>query len=172
LHQNERLSHDQTILRNRICHGGILAAGSGLLKNGENGRGIHSRWYPQTIARRIHDIQTVKDTIRFVHGDAFALIDSYIGRKSACIFLDPPYTAGGKRAGTRLYTHFDIDHKRLFELASSLRGEFLMTYDVASEVAELALEHGLDIVEIPMKNTHHARMTELLVGKDLGWARF
>ena len=30
----------QTILRNRICHGGILAPGTGFLKRGENGKGI------------------------------------------------------------------------------------------------------------------------------------
>src|SRR4030042_1390376 len=33
----------QTILKNRTFHGGILAEGSGFLKYGENGKGIHSR---------------------------------------------------------------------------------------------------------------------------------
>ena len=33
-----------TILKNRVFHGGILAKGSGLIKNGENGKGIASRW--------------------------------------------------------------------------------------------------------------------------------
>lgn len=32
-----------TILKNRIFHGGILAKGSGMIKNGENGKGIASR---------------------------------------------------------------------------------------------------------------------------------
>jgi DNA adenine methylase len=31
--------------------------------------------------------------------------------------------------------------------------------------------HGFDAVEIAMKNTHHANMNELLIGKDLSWAR-
>jgi DNA adenine methylase len=34
----------QTILKNRTFHGGILAKGSGVLKHGENGKGIASRW--------------------------------------------------------------------------------------------------------------------------------
>ena len=34
----------QTILRNRVQRGGIMAPGAGLSKTGENGRGIHSRW--------------------------------------------------------------------------------------------------------------------------------
>jgi DNA adenine methylase len=38
----------QTILKNRIYRGGILASGVGMLKYGENGKGIKSRWYPQT----------------------------------------------------------------------------------------------------------------------------
>ncbi len=32
-----------TILKNRIFHGGILAKGSGMIKNGENGKGIAYR---------------------------------------------------------------------------------------------------------------------------------
>src|SRR5437868_4651574 len=46
----------RTLLRNRINHGGILAPGSGRLKHGENGKGIKSRWYPQTLKTRILDI--------------------------------------------------------------------------------------------------------------------
>ena len=43
----------QTIVKNRVYHGGILAPGAAPIKNGENGRGIASRWYPETLARRI-----------------------------------------------------------------------------------------------------------------------
>src|SRR5437763_12486317 len=35
----------QTILRNRVQRGGIMARGAGLIKHGENGRGLGSRWY-------------------------------------------------------------------------------------------------------------------------------
>src|SRR5215216_2399360 len=46
----------QTILRNRVQRGGIMAPGAGLLKEGENGHGIASRWYPETLSRRIREI--------------------------------------------------------------------------------------------------------------------
>jgi DNA adenine methylase len=46
----------QTILKNRINHGGILAPGVGRLKYGENGKGLRSRWYPQTLKKRIMNI--------------------------------------------------------------------------------------------------------------------
>lgn len=36
-----------TILKNRVNRGGILAPGASLVKQGENGRGLKSRWYPQ-----------------------------------------------------------------------------------------------------------------------------
>ena len=55
----------QTILKNRTSHGGILAEGAGVLKHGENGKGIHSRWYPQTIARRIQVIPSVSSRLQF-----------------------------------------------------------------------------------------------------------
>src|SRR5438067_915945 len=41
-----RVKAFQTILRNRVQRGGILAPGAGLMKAGENGRGLVSRWYP------------------------------------------------------------------------------------------------------------------------------
>ena len=46
-----------------------------------------------------------------------------------------------------------------------------MTYDNAKQVRELAARFGFDTHKIPMKNTHHEIMSELLIGRDLGWAR-
>jgi DNA adenine methylase len=47
----------QTILRNRVQRGGIMAPGAGLVKFGESGRGLMSRWYPGTLARFITRFQ-------------------------------------------------------------------------------------------------------------------
>ncbi len=159
----------QTLLKNRTVHGGILAEGSSFLKHGENGRGILSRWYPQTIARRITNIEYVADRIDFVQGDGFEVMLSHAKNRDAVFFIDPPYTAGGKKAGSRLYTHCEVDHERLFEVAECLRGEFLMTYDNAEEVRQLARKHGFQMKPVAMKNTHHAEMTELLISRDLDW---
>ena len=84
-------------------------------------------------------------------------------------FIDPPYTAGGKKAGKRLYKHFDLDHERLFAICETLKGDFLMTYDNADEVKEMARKHGFQMRLISMNNTHHATMEELVIGKDLSW---
>jgi len=159
----------QTIIKNRTFHGGILAAGSGFLKNGESGRGVLSRWYPGTLARRLRAIDMVRRRLQFEHGDAFTVLEKYKHEKGAVFFIDPPYTAGGKKAGSRLYTHFELDHEGLFRICEGLHGDFIMTYDNAAEVMALAAEHGFQAKPIPMKSTHHAAMTELVIGKDLSW---
>lgn len=159
----------QTILRNRTAHGGILAEGAGVIKTGEAGRGLASRWYPTTLARRIRDIAHVASRLSFFHGDAFTILAEYRDRQDAVFFIDPPYTAGGKRAGSRLYAHSEIDHERLFAECEHLAGDFLMTYDNAPEVLALAQRHGFATRAIAMKNTHHAEMSELLISRNLDW---
>lgn len=79
------------------------------------------------------------------------------------------YTAAGKKAGSRLYTHSELNHEELFEIASRLQGDFLMTYDDTESVRSLARSYNFDTRVVPMKNTHHTKMTELLIGPNLEW---
>jgi DNA adenine methylase len=159
----------QTILKNRTYHGGILAAGSGLIKFGENGKGLLSRWYPDTLKKRILAISQLRDKITFIQGDAFKVIEEYINDDSSAFFVDPPYTAAGKKAGRRLYNCFELDHDALFDLMDKASGDFLMTYDDAQGVRDLADSHNFGWKLVAMKNTHHAQMTELLISKNLNW---
>jgi DNA adenine methylase len=159
----------QTILKNRTFHGGILAEGSGFLKYGENGKGIHSRWYPDTLAKRLVNLNHVAHRIDFRYGDGLKAIQEFASRPDVAFFIDPPYTAGGKKAGKRLYKHYEIDHDRLFSICESVRGDFLITYDNADEVKSMARTHGFQMRLIPMTNTHHATMLELVIGKNLSW---
>lgn len=157
----------QTILRNRVQRGGILADGAGLIKTGENGRGLNSRWYPETLARRIREINQQKDRITFVEGNGFGLIEEHKADAEAAFYIDPPYTL----AARRLYKVWQIDHPRLFAAMADCRGDFLMSYDNTAEIVALAKKHEFEIRPIAMKNTHHAKMTELLIGKDLSWLK-
>ena len=161
----------QTILKNRVYRGGILAPGSAPLKHGENGKGIRSRWYPGTLKRRILDIVAVRDHIAAIEGDGLAVIGLNAGRADTVFFIDPPYTAAGKKAGTRLYTHHELDHEKLFRLVGGIVGDFLMTYDGADGIRDLARRYGFDTELVAMKSTHHAMMKELLIGRNLDWAR-
>lgn len=159
----------QTILKNRTFHGGILAEGSGFLKYGENGNGIRSRWYPSTLAKRFSALSLIADRIDFRQEDGLGVINEYAKRKDVIFFIDPPYTAGGKKAGKRLYRHCTLDHEHLFSICGNINGDFLMTYDNADEVKTLARRHGFQMRLIPMNNTHHATMEELVIGKELSW---
>lgn len=163
----------RTILKNRTFHGGILAKGANMLKYGEGGKGIASRWYAKTLSTRITDIYRSREPFTFIQGDGIQVMNAFAKKSKAAFFIDPPYTAGkkGKRAGNRLYTHSQIDHEALFDAAKSVKGDFLMTYDNDPEVLEMAKSRGFDTDLIPMKNTHHAEMTELIIGRDLDWAR-
>ena len=154
----------KTLLRNRTQHGGIMAAGASLVKNGEAGRGVASRWYPETLCKRIQYIQTLAPRIQFVEGDALDLIPQYQARPKTAFFIDPPYTAGtGKRAGRRLYNFNHLDHGKLFDLMANIAGNVMMTYDHTPEVVVMAEGHGFNHDLVPMKNTHHARMFELII---------
>ncbi|MEO8971544.1 MAG: DNA adenine methylase [Ktedonobacteraceae bacterium] len=162
----------KTILRNRVNRGGILAPGAGLVKNGEGGKGLKSRWYPATLKRRIEHIVQTRDCITFIHSDGMNVLRTYSDRNDVVFFIDPPYTAAGKKAGNRLYKHFELDHEELFEIASKLKGDFLMTYDDNDMIRSLAQRYGFDMQVIAMKNTHHATMKELLIAPHLDWLRF
>jgi DNA adenine methylase len=159
----------QTIVQNRINHGGILAPGAGVLKHGENGKGILSRWYPETLEKRILDIARIKQRLKFIKGDGFKIIRKNVQNNKAVFFIDPPYTASTKKAGTRLYKYHQIDHEELFRLVSKIEGDFLMTYDDAEEVRALAVKHRFETRLVAMSNTRHATMTELLISRNLDW---
>ncbi len=161
----------ETILKNRVNHGGILAPGAGRIRTGEGSRGMRSRWYPETLSRRILNIAAIRDRLSFIQGDGMQVLREHASDANTVFFIDPPYTAAGKRAGSRLYTYHELDHEALFTIVETLRGDFLMTYDNCHGVRQLARKHGFDMEPIAMKNTHHAEMTELLIGKNLDWLR-
>ncbi len=148
-----------TILKNRVFHGGIITKGSGLIKRGENGKGISSRWYPTTLKKRIDAIDLIKNKIEFLHEDAFKVINTFKSNENAVFFIDPPYT----KAGKRLYTHYEVDHKELFRSMSKIKGRFLMTYDNTDEVREWADEFNFNYETIAMKTTHHSKKHELVI---------
>jgi DNA adenine methylase len=155
-----------TIVRNRVQRGGILAPGASLMKRGENGRGLASRWYPKTLQDRIRRIHARRADISFIRGDGIDYMRKNAEWGDMAFFVDPPYTV----AGRRLYVHSDIDHAELFRVASTLRGDFLMTYDEARPIRDLAAQFGFAVRTVPMKNTHHRIMRELLIARGVGWA--
>ena len=155
----------RTLVLNRTRRGGILADGAALARVGENGKGLKSRWYPETIVNRLAAISKYASRIDFLETNGLELLEENLGNAApgTVVFADPPYTAGGKRAGSRLYNANSLDHQRLFFILSNSRVEFLMTYDKSPEVLSLVDEYGFQAVEVQMKSTHHAKLSELLI---------
>lgn len=154
-----------TIVRNRVQRGGIMAPGAGLVRHGENGRGMASRWYPETLKKRLMDLHSVHSRIEFHSGDGIKFMSEHTDDSEIGWFIDPPYTI----AGRRLYLHSELDHRDLFEKTALLSGSFLMSYDNAAPIQELADMHGFQRAEVAMKNTHHSLMSELLISRKLEW---
>lgn len=155
----------RSLVLNRTRRGGIMAGGASFIKEGENNKGLTSRWYPQTLANRINAIAKHSAQIDFREMDGMDLLPIIFEESSdkTAFFVDPPYTAKGKRAGKRLYAHNEIDHPRLFEMLAETEADFLMTYDLSHEIVALVRKHNFHAVQVTMKNTHHARIPELVI---------
>ncbi len=154
----------RTLVLNRTRRGGVLAEGASLVKNGENGAGILSRWYPDTLARRINEIGDFAEKLLFLEGDGARLMETMCDQPGAVFFIDPPYTAaGGKRAGSRLYTHNCIDHARIFNILANCDTDFLMTYDCSEEIINLVNRHDFHGAIVEMKSGHHLKIPELII---------
>ncbi len=61
----------------------------------------------------------------------------------------------------------ELDLERLFSIVDDLEGDFLMTYDNAPEIQVMTDRYGFSTKTVAMKNTHHAEMRELLVGRGI-----
>lgn len=158
----------KTIVHNRVSHGGVIAKGAGILKNGESGRGLTSRWYPETLAARIDHINSLKDRFSFNEANGLHLLKLFSELptpETFAFFIDPPYS----KAGRRLYDHHEMDHAELFRVAAKLPGRLLMTYDDSAYIKRLARENDLLVRHIPMRSVHHVEKYELLISRDFSW---
>ena len=157
----------RTLVLNRTRRGGILANGASLSRAGEAGKGVGSRWYPETISRRIRAISKFANRIDFREVDGLKVLEQMNAEhhSRSVIFVDPPYTAAGKGAGRRLYNHNRLDHVELFGRLAQTEADFLMTYDQSPEILDLAHSHSFQVRRVKMKNTHHHQIWELLISR-------
>jgi DNA adenine methylase len=153
------------VFRNRTSRGGVITKGAGLIREGEDGNGLSSRWYPDTLAKRIKTISALNSKLTFAECNGFELVRKYIRHKHAVFFVDPPYT----KAARRLYSHWQIDHEKLFAILARAKGAILMTYDDTSEIRNLAKKYGFQFKRISMRTTHHENKRELMISKGFNW---
>ena len=153
------------LLRNRLQHGGVMAPGANLLKNGEGNRGLASRWYPATLIDRITKLQSLRPVVEVIEGNGLDLLTRFADDATAVFFVDPPYQANGIGPGRRLYRYADIDHKAVFSHLADVRGDFLLCYHDCSDIRELVRSHGFRFRSVAMRTTHHENRRELIISK-------
>lgn len=134
-----KLAYDFLLL-NRLNYGGIITANPICGKGGTD-EGLRQRWDPKTLSRRVKAIHRLRANIQLTHEDVRTLLLDNAGwlPASSTIFVDPPYTAAGKR----LYRETFADgHKELAEILNlffcSWPGpDIIITYDDCPLVRDL-----------------------------------
>ena len=146
----------------------MIASSAGLIVKGERNRGLLSRWYPETLAKRIELIHSFRAQIEFYEADAMEQLPSILNCRNTSpkIFVDPPYPKL-MRAGVRpLYTHVALNHDNLVRMLAESNKDFLLTYDDTAYARNLVTGNGLLFEVIAMKNTNAESKKELLIFSD------
>jgi DNA adenine methylase len=150
-----------TLVQNRCGYGGRL--GSGLLRRGDGGRGIASRWNGQDLYAMLRQIRALSGRIRFIEGDGVRKgLRAYDDSESSA-FVDPPYSLGPDGPARHLYEHHRLDHQKLLAVLASWRGRWIATYPDTREARTLANTHGLSYRRMPMRTAAHKTKIELIL---------
>lgn len=153
------------LLLNRIARGGIMAPGAGWLNRGEADKGIHSRWYPETLAKRIEAIYALRKKVTFISGDGLEALSDFSAVPQTVAFVDPPYVAQGRGAGLRLYRHYNVDCEMLFNKARAFSGPMIITYHRSEIVQRHAKRVGIECHTVNMHTAHTVAKRQLILYK-------
>jgi DNA adenine methylase len=145
------------LLLNRISRGGVMAPGAGWLNYGEAGKGIHSRWYPETIAKRIETIHSLRAKLTFIRGDGLETLKNFSSTPHTVAFVDPPYVVNGRGAGIRLYRYHNVDCEKLFEIVRNFSGPMIVTYHRSQVVQREARTAGAECHTVVIRTSHSVK---------------
>jgi DNA adenine methylase len=145
-----------------MARGGIFAPGAGVLRKGD-GRGLLSRWYPETLVLRLNEINYLSKNITFIRGDGFEEMQRRANRARTVFFVDPPYIANGNGPGRRLYRYATLVPEDIFSTLACLSGAWLACYHNSRTIRRLAEAFQFNTRTIKMRNSHHTIKSELLI---------
>src|ERR1700726_2877216 len=145
------------LLLNRIARGGVMAPGAGWLNYGEAGKGICSRWYPETLANRIKSIHALRKKLTFIAGDGLQTLRDFSSTPHTVAFVDPPYVVNGRGAGRRLYRYHNVDCEELFEIIRNFSGPMIVTYHRSKVVQREAVAAGAKCRTVVMRTSHSVK---------------
>lgn len=102
-----------------------------------------------------------------IRGDAMEAIREFSHVPGAGFFVDPPYSLPGGPAA-HLYRHHEVDHARLLDTLSQVRGRVVATYDDRKDVRAMAGQHGFRVQPLGIRDGHRRMRQELLLTRGTG----
>lgn len=127
-----------TFFLNRTNRSGILKAGVIGGKNQNGNYKMDCRFNKEDLIQRIQLIASKRNSIFLYNLDAIDFIDKVIKKtRNSLVFFDPPYYQKGPALYTNFYEH--EDHLKLADAINHKMNNrnWLLTYDVASQIKEI-----------------------------------
>lgn len=126
-----------TLFLNRTNVSGVIEGG---IIGGQQQCGnykIDARFNKQTLVTKVKQIAQKRDQIVLLNEDAKELLRPEQLRRfyKAFIYLDPPYVKKGAQLYKNAFT--EADHIELFQLISSCRRKWVVTYDICPFIESL-----------------------------------
>lgn len=147
---------------NRTNRSGILNAGPIGGVNQTGNYKIDARFNRKQLAERVNAVGALRDQITIMSVDGMAVIRRHIKKKSAFIYIDPPYVDMGGSLYLNAFTH--RDHADLAQLLSANRdGNWVLTYDPSDFVRRLYRSHDVRDYQLSYSAHRPGRAGELLI---------
>lgn len=147
---------------NRTNRSGVLNAGV-IGGKAQAGRyKIDARFNRETLAQRVRAIGSLRELIEVSAQDGRTIIRKYSKRKTAFLYIDPPYV----QAGSQLYLNaFEArDHEALAAAVDGIgAAHWLMTYDQSPYIERLYEKHFQGRLDLNYSARHPGKASELLV---------
>jgi DNA adenine methylase len=147
---------------NRTNRSGVLNAG---VIGGQDQSGnykIDARFTRETLCERLAALGELASEIEVTALDGRTVIETYRRRRSAFLYIDPPYV----QAGSQLYLNaFERrDHQALAETVNRIDGaRWLMTYDESPFISGLYAKHFQAKVDLNYSARYPGKASELLI---------
>lgn len=152
-----------TFFLNRVNRSGIIKAGviGGTEQNGNYK--MDCRFNKKKLIERIKEINKYKKKIEFYNLDAIDFLKKIEKKKKIFIFFDPPYFNKGKDLYTNFY-NID-DHISLAKYISSLKQNWITTYDNTDEIKKIYSDCQIKEFDILYSLEKKRKAKEILICK-------
>lgn len=151
---------------NRCNRSGVLGGGpiGGYEQKGE--WRLDVRFTKETLAERVVQISHFRDRISISNDDAVDFLKSKLpkgnGRKSAFVYLDPPYVVKGQRLYMNAYEPGDHNEIARY-LGAQKKLSWVMSYDDATLVRQLYQEQQIGFLPINYSLQEKRSTNELVI---------